>query len=388
MTGHGQDAHPDVDVRQSDGHGRAMDHASRLHRVRAALGDGEVGAVLLGPGSDLLWATGFDTHASERLTMLVVPVTGEPILVVPELEAPLARGAGVDTLVEVVAWGETLDPIDIVADHLDACGVEGTALAIQDRIWSMFTLALQNRMPRASWRPGSDVMAPLRVVKDDAEITALHAVGAAIDAVHAQVPALLRPGRTEAQIAADIDDLIRATHDQTSFVVVASGPNGASPHHGSSDRVLADGDAVVVDIGGTLDGYGSDETRNYCIGRVDPGYQRLHEVLEAAQAAAVASVAPGVTAHAIDAAARDMIVAAGHGHHFIHRTGHGIGLDGHEEPWIVTGSQAEVQSGMAFSIEPGIYVPGVHGARIEDIVVVTDTGAESVNHRPRHIVVT
>ncbi len=365
-----------------------MDHAERLRRVGAAMADDDVGAVLLGPGSDLVWTTGFHAHESERLTMLVVPVTGAPILVVPELEAPLARAAGVDGLARIVAWGETQDPVAVVADHLVACGVGGAALGIQDRIWTAFTLALQARLPHASWHPGSRVMAPLRVVKDAAEIAALHAVGAAIDDVHGQVPDLLRPGRTEREVAADIDVLIRATHDETSFVVVASGPNGASPHHGSGDRVLADGDAVVVDIGGTLDGYGSDETRNYCVGHVDPAYQRLHDVLERAQAAATAAVAPGVTAHAIDAAARDVITAAGHGDHFIHRTGHGIGLDGHEEPWIVAGSDVVVQPGMAFSIEPGIYVPGVHGARIEDIVIVTDSGVESVNHRPRHIVVT
>ena len=365
-----------------------MDHAARLHAVRDALVGADVGAVLLGPGADLLWAAGFDAHVSERLTVLVVPASGEAILVVPELEEALARRAGVGELARIVAWDETTDPVALVDAHLGACGASASPLAIQDRIWTAFTLALQAALPSATWVPGSRIMAPLRLVKDAEEVTALRAVGAAIDQVHAQVPELLRPGRTEAEVAADIDSLIREGHDATSFVIVASGPNGASPHHGSSDRVLTNGDAVVVDIGGTLDGYGSDETRNYCVGRVDPDYQALHDVLQDAQAAAMAAVAPGVTAHAIDAAARDVITAAGHGDHFIHRTGHGIGLDGHEEPWIVAGNEVEVRAGMAFSIEPGIYVPGVHGARIEDIVVVTDDGAESVNHRPRHVVVT
>jgi Xaa-Pro aminopeptidase len=361
---------------------------ARLTRLRAALADLDVGAVLLGPGSDLRWATGLDAHASERLTMLVVPAVGDAILVVPELEASLARRAGVDGLARLVAWTETQDPVALVADHLHACDVAAGTLAIQDRIWSQFTLALQARLPMAAWVPGSRVMAPLRVVKDADEIAALHAAGAAIDEVHAQVPALLRPGRTEAAVAADIDTLIRSTHDTTSFVIVASGPNGASPHHGWSDRVLEDGDAVVVDIGGTLDGYGSDETRNYCIGHVDPAYRALHDVLEEAQRAATAAVTPGTSADTIDAAARDVIAAAGHGSHFIHRTGHGIGLDGHEEPWIVAGNPTPVQPGMAFSIEPGIYVPGRYGARIEDIVVVVADGAEPVNHRPRGITVT
>ena len=360
---------------------------ARLRRLRRALTDHDLGAVLLGPGADLRWATGLAAHTSERLTMLVVPTTGDAILVVPELEAPLARRAGVDDLARIVAWTETQDPVALVADHLRACGVDDAALAIQDRIWSQFTLALQARLPAAEWVPGSRVMAPLRVVKDADEIAALHAVGAAIDEVHAQVADLLRPGRTEAAVAADIDTLIRATHDTTSFVIVASGPNGASPHHAWSDRVLEVGDAVVVDIGGTLDGYGSDETRNYCIGHVDPAYQELHDVLAQAQQAATAAVVAGTPAEAVDAAARDVIAAAGHGHHFIHRTGHGIGLDGHEEPWIVAGNTTPVVPGMAFSIEPGIYVPGRYGARIEDIVVVTPDGADPVNHRPHGITV-
>lgn len=365
-----------------------MQRADRLDRVRAQLCATDLGAVLLGPGSDLRWLTGLAAHESERLTMLVVPDDGDPMLVVPALEAPLAAAAGVADLAIIEAFSETENPVALVARHLADCGVDATTLGIQDRIWTMFTLALQAALPAATLVNASRVMAPLRVVKDATEVAALHAVGAAIDDVHAQVPGFLRPGRTEAQVAADIDTLIRAHHDETSFVIVASGPNGASPHHGSSDRVLTSGDAVVVDIGGTLDGYGSDETRNYCIDRVDPAYQALHDVLEQAQQTATAAVKPGVSAASIDAAARDVISAADHGAHFIHRTGHGIGLDGHEEPWIVAGNDIEITPGMAFSIEPGIYVPDTHGARIEDIVVVTDTGCESVNHRPRGIVVT
>lgn len=365
-----------------------MQHADRLDRVRAQLDATNVGAVLLGPGSDLRWLTGLAAHDSERLTMLVLPVDGDPLLVVPTLEAPLAYAAGVADIAVIDVFNETQDPVARVTRHLADCGVADTTLGIQDRIWTTFTLSLQAALPGATLVNASRVMAPLRVVKDAAEVAALHAVGAAIDDVHAQVPGLLQPGRTEAEVAAGIDTLIRAHHDATSFVIVASGPNGASPHHGSGDRVLASGDAVVVDIGGTLDGYGSDETRNYCIDRVDPAYQALHDVLEQAQQIASAAVKPGVTAAAIDAAARDVITAAGHGEHFVHRTGHGIGLDGHEEPWIVAGNDTDIVAGMAFSIEPGIYIPATHGARIEDIVVVTRGGHESVNHRPRGIVVT
>jgi Xaa-Pro aminopeptidase len=259
-------------------------------------------------------------------------------------------------------------------------------VAVQDRLWTSFTLALQDAMEVDSWRPGSQVTGPLRLVKDPAEVAALHAVGAAIDRVHARVPQWLQPGRTERDVGRDIAEAIREEHDEVNFVIVASGPNGASPHHETGDRVLQPGDAVVVDIGGTMAGYCSDETRNYVLGRPDPAYAELHGVLERAQRAAVEMAAPGVTAHAVDAAARDLLAEHGHAGHFLHRTGHGIGVEEHEEPWIVAGNQRVLEAGMAFSIEPGIYIDGTHGARIEDIVVVTEGGVEACNHRPHGLV--
>lgn len=356
----------------------------RLDRIRRQLHEHDLDALLVGPGTDLRWATGFVTHASERLTMLVVPADAEAVLVVPQLEAPLATTAGVDEFADLRAWDETTDPVGLVAEALP----EGTSrIAVQDQLWTQFTLRLQARVSGATWLPGSVVTGPLRQVKDADEIAALHAVGAAIDEVHARVPDLLRPGRSEADVAADIEDVIRATHDAPAFGIVASGPNGASPHHLNSDRSLHAGDPVVVDIGGTLDGYHSDCTRNYVVGTVPDDYQQVHDLLQRAQAAATATVRPGVTAEQVDAAARDVIADGGHGDHFVHRTGHGIGLDVHEQPWIVAGNDLHLEVGMAFSVEPGIYVPGRFGARIEDIVIVTEDGVESVNHRPRTIVV-
>jgi Xaa-Pro aminopeptidase len=230
-------------------------------------------------------------------------------------------------------------------------------------------------------------MRDLRVVKTPDEMQALRDVGAAIDAVHAAVPGLLRAGRTEAEVGRDIAELILEDHDEVNFVIVASGPNGASPHHETGDRVLEPGDAVVVDIGGTRAGYCSDSTRDYAIGHLPEGYAELHAVLEEAQELAVRAVRPGVTAASIDAAARDHIAAAGYGDRFVHRTGHGIGVEEHEEPWIVASNTEPVAAGMAFSVEPGIYVPGRYGSRIEDIVVVTEDGVERVNHRPREVLV-
>lgn len=360
----------------------------RLERARRALRDRDVDALLVGPSADLRYLTGYHALPLERLTLLVVPAEGEAFLVSPELEVPRAHDAGVGDLVDVVGWSETDDPIALVVDRLRAAGLERPRqLAVQDRLWSSFTLALQARLPSASWRAGSTVMRDLRLHKTPDEIAALRAVGAAIDAVHAQVPDLLRPGRTEAEVGRDIAERILDEHDEVNFVIVGSGPNGASPHHETGDRVLQVGDAVVVDIGGTKDGYCSDVTRDYAIGRLPDGYGELHAVLEEAQDRAVEAVRPGVPAAAIDAAARDHITAAGYGDRFIHRTGHGIGIEEHEEPYIVAGNDEPLAAGMAFSVEPGIYVPDRYGSRIEDIVVVTDDGVERLNHRPRTVTV-
>jgi Xaa-Pro aminopeptidase len=360
---------------------------TRLDRARQALRDVDVAALLIGPSADLRYLVGYHALPLERLTLLVVPADGDAILVVPELEAARARDAGVEALVRLVTFGETDDPVALVRDHLDEQGADGGRIAVQDRLWTVFTLRLQASLPDATWLAGTEVMRRLRTVKTAAEIAALHAVGAAIDAVHAQVPGLLRPGRTEAEVGRDIAELILADHDEVNFVIVASGPNGASPHHETADRVLEVGDAVVVDIGGTRAGYCSDMTRDYAIGRLPEGYAELHDVLERAQQAAVEAVRPGVSAAAVDAAARDVIAAAGFGERFVHRTGHGIGVEEHEEPWIVAGNDQRLEPGMAFSVEPGIYVPGRYGARIEDIVVVTEDGVARVNHRPREVLV-
>lgn len=359
---------------------------SRLARAQQRLRDTDTAALFVGPSPDLRWLVGYQALPLERLTLLVVPAEGEATLVVPELEVPRARDSGAGEHVAVRAFDEVQDPFDLVVAAMPDVDPEGR-MAVQDRLWAMFTLRLQDRFPRATWSTSTHVTGHLRLRKTPDEIAALHRVGDAIDQVHAQVPALLREGRTEIEVGRDIAELIRATHDEVNFVIVGSGPNGASPHHELSTRPLAHGDAVVVDIGGTLDGYCSDETRNYAIGAAPPGYADMHAVLEAAQHAAVQAVAPGVTAEAIDQAARRPIEDAGFGDQFIHRTGHGIGVEEHEEPWIVSGNDQLLEAGMAFSVEPGIYRAGHHGARIEDIVVVREDGVEACNHRPHELLV-
>ncbi|MBW3619780.1 MAG: Xaa-Pro peptidase family protein [Actinobacteria bacterium] len=345
-----------------------------------------VDALFVGPSADLRYLLGYHALPLERLTLLVVPAEGDPALVVPELEAPRAVASGAADLIDVRTWTETEDPFRHVADVVRAAGVSnGAILAVQDRLWSAFTLQLQESIPAEGWVAGTTVMRELRIVKTADEIAALRRVGAAIDEVHRQVPGLLRPGRPESEVGRDIAELILREHDEVNFVIVASGPNGASPHHETGDRRLEEGDAVVVDIGGTGDGYCSDNTRNYVIGRAPEGYAELHEVLLTAQRAAVAAVRPGVAAEDVDRAARGIIEDAGYGAAFVHRTGHGIGVEEHEDPYIVAGNDEPLVEGMTFSVEPGIYLDGRYGARIEDIVAVTASGAERLNTVDREL---
>jgi len=359
----------------------------RLRRRRTALAETlrsqGLGAVVLGPGPDLRHLLGYAPPAMERPTLLVVPAEGSPVLVVPRLEEPRAREDAALAGVELRTYGETDDPY---APAVAAVPAEGD-VAVGDQLWSLFTLRLQDRLPGRVRLPASTVTAPLRACKDPDEVAALAAVAAAIDAVHLEVPALLRVGRSEQEVAADLDARIRRDHDSVDFVIVASGPNSASPHHEPGSRRLASGDAVVVDIGGTLDGYHSDMTRTYHLGPPSAEVATAYEALMAAQAAGVAAVRPGVAAEDVDRAARSVLEAAGLGEAFIHRTGHGIGLEVHEAPWIVAGDRTALRPGMAFSVEPGYYLAGRTGARIEDIVVVTDDGVRVLNGVTRELVV-
>jgi Xaa-Pro aminopeptidase len=354
----------------------------RVERAQRTMRDGGVDALLVGPSADLRYLTGYHALPLERLTLLTIPADGEPTLLVPALEEPRAADSGAGEVARIVTWEETEDPFAMVASGLDGVA----RVAVQDHLFAAFLLRLQAEVPGREWLPGATVMRELRMIKQPDEVDALRTVGRAIDGVHARVPELLRAGRTEAEVGRDIGELIRAEHDEVDFIIVASGPNGASPHHETGTRRLQDGDAVVVDIGGTLDGYCSDSTRNYTVGQAPDGYREIHDIVERAQRAACDAVRPGVTAASIDAAAREVITAAGYGDRFIHRTGHGIGIEVHEDPYIVGGNDLTLQPGMTFSIEPGIYLPGRFGVRIEDIVAVTDDGVERMNVRDRSFV--
>ncbi|MEH0843480.1 Xaa-Pro peptidase family protein [Micromonospora sp. CPCC 205711] len=361
--------------------------ADRLAAAQRATAAAGLDALLLTPGSDLRYLTGYHAHAGERLTCLVLPAQGEATLIVPALERPAAEASPAPaTGVRIVDHTDGSDPYPLVTAAL---GGPVAAVGLTDRMWAEQVLALRAALPGAAQRLAGEVLRELRIRKSPAEVAALAEAGAAIDAVHARMGEWLRPGRTEAEIATDIASAIRAAgHATVDFVIVAAGPNGASPHHGTSDRPIGAGEPVVVDIGGTMpSGYCSDSTRTYVAGGPAPAeFADYYAVLHAAQLAAVAAVAPGVTAEAVDAAAREPITAAGYGEAFLHRTGHGIGLDGHEEPYVVAGNPRPLEPGMAFSIEPGIYLAGRHGARIEDIVVCTTDGVRRLNTTPTELI--
>jgi Xaa-Pro dipeptidase len=359
---------------------------ARLDRAGTAAAAADVDALLISPGSDLAYLLGVGGTSFERLTCLVLPVGGTPVLVVPKLEWPGYAGLPTDELgVEVATWVDGEDPYRLVTRSLPAT----KRVAVSDMMPALHTLALRDVITGEQVLAGP-VLRELRMRKDAVEIAALRKAGAAIDRVHARVGEWLRAGRTEAEVGADIAAaIVEEGHTEAEFVIVGSGPNGASPHHSLSDRVIEAGDVVVVDIGGPVaEGYCSDSTRVYSVG--EPGFDDVratYAVLQAAQQAAVDAVRPGVTAEEVDAAARSVIADAGFGEYFVHRTGHGIGLDVHEEPYIVGGNDLPLETGMAFSVEPGIYLPGRWGARIEDIVVVTETGVESLNNQPHELVV-
>ncbi|GAA4384222.1 Xaa-Pro peptidase family protein [Tsukamurella soli] len=378
-------------------------YADRLRRaaaLAAGAGSGASGPhaqgvgtpLIVTPGPDLAYLTGVRSESFERLTALVL--SGSTVtVVVPKLElailgdsaVPALGSAGID--VTVLDWVDGTDPYALVGEALGAGDRTGT-VAVSDSMPALHLLPLTTRLGVRAVL-ATDILRRLRMIKDAAEVAELRAAGRAIDRVHARMGELLAVGRTEREVAADIADAIVAEgHDHAEFVIVGSGPHGADPHHEVSDRVIEAGDVVVIDIGGPLaSGYNSDSTRTYSMGEPSAEVAAAYAHLERAQAASVSAVRPGVTAETIDAAARDVLAQAGLAEYFVHRTGHGIGLSVHEEPYIVAGNDLPVQTGMAFSIEPGVYFPGQWGARIEDIVVVTDQGCEPLNTRPHGLAV-
>lgn len=358
-------------------------YADRLERATALAAEAGLDAIIVGPGSDLQYLVGVEGDTIERLTALLIRPSLPPMIVVPRMELAKVRFTAAGELgLTVLDWVDGEDPYALLSGALDAV----TRVGVSDALPALHLIPIGERL-EIRLELATSVLREGRMVKDAAEIAELRRAGDAIDAVHRRVPQWLRAGRTEREVAADIAEAIVAEgHRTVEFVIVGSGPNGADPHHEVSDRVIEDGDIVVVDIGGAVpSGYNSDSTRTYAVGEPDPAAAERVAVLVSAQQAAVDAARPGTTASEVDAAARSVLAAAGLGDSFLHRTGHGIGVSVHEEPYIAPGNDLVLHEGMAFSIEPGIYFPGEWGARIEDIVVVTATGCERLNTAPHEL---
>jgi D-alanyl-D-alanine dipeptidase len=349
--------------------------AARRQRASKALQERGAAALLLSPGSDLAYLSGYRVFTSERLTCLVLPSEGPATLVVPELESPRAHAAAPDLAQRT--WGETDDPFALVASLVTRKG----DVHVADQMWALFTLRLQKALGRRGFALASTLTRELRMRKDAGELAALRAVSASADRAYARVLGAQFAGRRELEIAADLAALLRDEgHQEVSFTIVASGPNGASPHHESGGRVVGTGEAIVLDFGGSREWYCSDITRTVFVGTPDAETTKVHDAVRRAQQAGYAAVRTSASCESVDAASRKVIDDAGYGQYFIHRTGHGIGLDGHEHPYLVTGNVERLEPGMAFSIEPGIYLPGRFGVRIEDIAIIgADGRAEPLN---------
>ena len=357
-------------------------HGDRLDRARARLRELGVDVLLLSTGADLPWLTGYEAMPLERLTMLVLPAHGDAVLVVPRLEAP--RVTGTDHAFSVVAWEETEDPVAIVARLVG----NGRRAAIGDRTWARFLLDLQRALPSTAFSHAAEVTGPLRMVKDAAEIAALEAAAAAVDAIAGELRTRPFAGRREIDVHRElVDRMLAAGHERANFAIVAAGENAASAHHDPGERVIGPGDVVLCDFGGTMAGYCSDITRMFVVGEPTTEMRDVYDVLVAAQEAGVRAGVVGAPCEAVDAAARGVIAEAGFGDRFVHRTGHGIGTEAHEDPYMVAGNTLPIAAGHAYSVEPGIYLPGRFGFRLEDIVVATVDGPRRLNHAPRDLAV-
>ena len=373
-------------------------HADRLTRARDGVGASGAGALLIGIGADLRYLTGHTAHPLERLTMLVLPADGPTTLIAPRLEAMAAAAspAAFGGLVDVVAWDETDDAYSVVAGQLAEAGVDPEArLLVDPGLWAMHVLGLQRALPGRGFGLATEVTRGLRMTKSPDEIERLRAAAHAADRVVLRIAAGRLVGRTEADVSREVRErLVDEGHESASFAIVASGPNSASPHHDPGDRTIQPGDPIVLDIGGVRQGYCSDITRTLWVtggdpdGEPDPEFLTIFGLVREAKCGGDpgrpagghvrrrSMVSRGRSSRRAGTATRSCI-----------GLGHGIGLEAHEEPYLVAGNAEPLEPGHAFSIEPGIYLAGRYGVRIEDIVVCRQGGADVLNEAPRDLLV-
>ena len=361
----------------------AEDFARRMERAADQAAAAGLTGVLVAPGPDLVYFTGYMPVAiTERLTLLAIQSGRKPVLITPSLERPDAERSPSAASLELVDWSDGHDPYAAFAPALDPSG----SYAISDSAWALQLLGLQQALPSTHYVSMTGALPMLRAIKDADELERLAVAGAAADRCFEEIVKVRFAGRTENEVAADLAALLMEHgHSQVDFTVVGSGPNGANPHHEADDRTIEEGDMIVLDFGGLKDGYGSDTSRTIHVGEPTDEEREVFEVVRRAQQAGFEAVRPGVACQEIDRACRRVITEAGYGEQFLHRTGHGIGLTTHEPPYMVEGEEQPLEPGMCFSIEPGIYLSGRFGVRIEDIVTCTEDGGRRLNNTSREM---
>ncbi|MCS7050484.1 MAG: Xaa-Pro peptidase family protein [Thermomicrobium sp.] len=356
--------------------------AERRQRLRSLLADHDIDVALIGPSADLRYLTGYAASPSERPLALLVPRDSAPILFVPELEAPEVATTGLD----LIPWKDGDDPYPLLAAQLRR--LDARVIAVNDELWAAVLLSLQERLPESRFLRVSPLVQSLRIVKSPFEIECLRQAVARVDAAWARFcreASLI--GHTEAQIARRVSELLLAEGlEEVSFCIVASGPNAAAPHHHSSDRIVQPGDPVLIDIGGPYAGYFADMTRTVVAGSLrDPEFAVAYEAVLEAQQAAFVAMRPGVPCEEVDRIARGVLADHGLAEAFIHRLGHGLGLSVHEPPYLVHGNPQPLQPGMVVTDEPGVYLRDRWGIRIEDVVLITEHGAERLTTAPHEL---
>ncbi|MDQ7849984.1 MAG: Xaa-Pro peptidase family protein [Armatimonadota bacterium] len=361
------------------------EYAERIRRATAQLRQAGADLLVVGPSSDLIYLTGLVGNPSERFKVLLVSAAGETALVLPAFEVSLVDHLPVRPA--LYPWEETEDPLPAFRRAARALG-GGRRVAVGPQLWSTFLLRLQGALPDAAFMDGGPLLAPLRIRKSPEELELMRTAARIADQAYLALLQQPLAGRTEREVLALIHDgLRRAGMERLGGGIVGAGPNGASPHYKTADHKVVPGDALVIDFGGQYRNYWADITRTPHVGPPGDDFRFVYRIVQEAQQAALEAVRPGVSCEAIDRVARDHIARHGFGEFFVHRTGHGIGLDGHEEPYLVQGNSTPLEEGMTFSLEPGIYLPGQFGVRIEDIVAVTADGAERLNTCSRDLTV-
>jgi len=348
--------------------------ADRRKLMQKEMAEQGLDLAIITPGPNLRYLTDFRAHALERITALVLSVH-DSWIVVPQLEFNAAKEFFTD--LEVVSWGELDNPYDLIFSLSE----KNNRILLDQNMKYLHVEKFQNSQPSAKFQNLTQIIQPLRAIKSPTELDELRKVSGSINAVHQKLATMKFQGKTERELAREIQELILEEHEKVDFVIVASGPNSANPHHQPTDRIMDINDVVIVDIGGTSGaGYCSDCTRTYHVGdRVDKEFLFSYQALKQAQQLGVEAVNVGVFAEEMDRVVRDELVKYDLAKWFIHRLGHGIGVETHEDPYLVSGNTYSLRVGNAFSIEPGFYIPNRWGARIEDIVAISDTGVVNFN---------